>query len=515
VTTLLDSDSDLPPNPPISADTALPAPTPVARPAAETALPAPVPVAELTAVAEPTPVAQSAAAAGHESIFSPRYLPITIGFISSVLLTAFEAMAVGAAMPVAVAKLHGLPYYSLAFSAYLTTSLFGMVLAGQRADRHGPRLPFLGGIAAFGVGLVTAGTATTMTQLVAGRAIQGFGGGLTIVALYVLVGRAFPERLRGKAFSAMAACWVLPAAIGPVVAGVLTEDLSWRWIFLGVAVLIVIPLCLLAKPLRDLPRPDPAERAEPVRSRRLAAGLTALGVGLVQLGSQEINLIGLAMAPVALALLVPSVPRLLPPGTLRARRGLPTVILMRGLMAGYYFGIEAFIPLMLEQHRGMSVTTAGLSLATATVGWAAASWAINRPFVTTRLSRPALVRVGVTICAVSLLGNVLAIDTRTPLWTVAAAMLFASVGSGMAFPVVAMLTLEYSELEQQGTNSASLQVADGITSTTTIALAGGVFHALSSGGTASGRVFALIFALFISLALLAWSLAPRVRAAGV
>ncbi|WP_034266268.1 MFS transporter [Actinospica robiniae] len=490
MTTLLDTDSDLPPIPPALIDTALPA--------------APV-------------SAESAAAAGHESIFSPRYLPITIGFISSVLLTAFEAMAVGAAMPVAVARLHGLPYYSLAFSAYLTTSLFGMVLAGQRADRRGPRLPFLGGIAAFGVGLVTAGTATTMAQLVAGRAIQGFGGGLTIVALYVLVGRAYPEHLRGKAFSAMAACWVLPAAIGPVVAGVLTEDLSWRWIFLGVAVLIVVPLCLLAKPLRDLPRPDQAERSEAEAARerrvRLAAGLTALGVGLLQLGSQEINLLGLAMAPVALALLIPSVPKLLPPGTLRARRGLPSVILMRGLMAGYYFGMEAFIPLMLEQHRGMSVTMAGLSLATATVGWAAAAWAINKPFVTTRLSRPAIVRLGITVCAISLLGNLLAIDTRTPLWTVAAAMLFASVGAGMAFPVIALLTLEYSEPEEQGANSASLQVADGITSTVAIALAGGVFHALSSGGTASGRVFLLIFAMFISIALLAWALAPRVRKA--
>jgi MFS family permease len=494
VTTLLDAGSD-------------------ADSGSDAGLPA-VPLAALSA----TDTEPAVEAAGHESIFSPRYLPITIGFISSVLLTAFEAMAVGAAMPVAVARLHGLPYYSLAFSGYLTTSLLGMVLAGQRADRHGPRLPFLGGIAAFGAGLVTAGTATTMAQLVAGRAIQGFGGGLTIVALYVLVGRAYPERLRGKAFSAMAACWVLPAAVGPVVAGVLTEDLSWRWIFLGVAALIVLPLCLLAKPLSDLPRPEQVERREPELARerrvRIAAGLTALGVGMLQLGSQEINLLGLVLAPLALALLIPSVPKLLPPGTLRARRGLPTVILMRGLMAGYYFGIEAFIPLMLEQHRGMSVTMAGLSLATATVGWAAASWAINRPFAAARLSRPAVVRLGVTVCAISLLGNVLAIDTRTPLWTVAAAMLFASVGSGMAFPTIAVLTLEYSEPEEQGANSASLQVADGITSTTTIALAGGVFHALSSAGTASGGVFAFIFAMFISIALLAWALAPRVRAVG-
>jgi len=452
-----------------------------------------------------------------DGIFSPRYLAITIGFISSVLLTAFEAMAVSSAMPVAVAALHGLPFYSLAFSAYLTTSLFGMVLAGQRADRRGPRLPFLSGICAFGVGLVTAGTATTMAQLVLGRAIQGFGGGLVIVALYVLVGRAYPEHLRGKAFSAMAACWVLPGAVGPVIAGVLTEDLSWRWVFLGIAVLIVIPLVLLAKPLRDLPRPEPAPQSEAesakLRRVRVAAGLTALGAGLMQLGSQEINLIGLILAPLALVLLIPSVPRLLPPGTLRARRGLPTVILMRGLMAGCYFGIEAFIPLMLEQHRGMSVTFAGLSLVTATVGWAASSWAINRPFVTTRISRPGLVRLGIAIGLVSLLGDILAVDSRTPLWTVAAAMLFASLGMGMTFPTISVLTLELSEPEEQGTNSASLQVADGITSTTTIALGGGIYHALSTGSAASGGVFVLLYSLFIAVGAVAWLLAPRVRRA--
>lgn len=450
-----------------------------------------------------------------ESILSPRYLAVTVGFISSILLTAFEAMAVGAAMPVAVAKLNGLPYYSLAFSAYLTTSLLGMVLSGQRSDRSGPRLPCLGGIGLFGVGLLTSGTATTMAQFVLGRAIQGFGGGLVIVALYVLVGRAYPEHLRGKAFSAMATCWVLPGAVGPVIAGVLTEDLSWRWIFLGTAVFIVVPLVLLAKPLRDLPQVESAERSEAETARlrriRVAAGVTALGAGLLQLGSQEINFVGLILAPLAVVLLVPSVPRLLPSGTLHARRGLPTVILMRGLMAGSYFGIEAFLPLMLEQHRGMSVTFAGLSLVTATVGWAISSWAINRPFIATRLGKPARVRTGIAICGLSLLGDIVAVNTATPLWTVAAAMGFASLGAGMAFPTVSLLTLELSEPEEQGTNSASLQVADGITSTLTIALGGSIYHALSRNSPASGSVYVLLYALFITVAVLAWLLAPRVR----
>ncbi len=214
----------------------------------------------------------------------------------------------------------------------------------------------------------------------------------------------------------------------------------------------------------------------------------------------------------ALALLVPNVPRLLPAGTLRARRGLPTVILMRGLMAGSYFGVEAFLPLMLEQHRGLSVTLAGLSLVTAAISWAISSWAINRPFVTTRISRPGLVRLGIALCGASLLGDILAVYSATPPWTAAVAMFFAALGAGMAFPTVSVLTLELSGPEEQGTNSASLQVADGLTSTTTIALGCGLYHALDpSGAGAGGGVFALLFLCFVAVAALAWVLAPRVR----
>ena len=114
----------------------------------------------------------------------------------------------------------------------------------------------------FGAGLLAAGTATSMAQFVLGRALQGFGSGLMIVSLYILVARAYPGRLHSKAFSVIASCWVLPAIVGPLIAGVLTEDVSWRWVFLGVAALIVVPLAFLVRPLRNVPDlPEPAESA--------------------------------------------------------------------------------------------------------------------------------------------------------------------------------------------------------------------------------------------------------------
>lgn len=448
-------------------------------------------------------------------LFSPKYLAVTTGIVTSVLLTAFEAMAVSTAMPVAVADLHGLPFYSLAFSAFLTLALLGMVLAGQRADARGPRLPYVGGIGLFGVGLLTAGTATSMAQFVLGRAVQGFGGGMVIVSLYVLVGRAYPERLHPRAFSVIASCWVLPAIVGPFVSGVLTEQVSWRWVFLGVAALIPFPLGFLARPLRELPTFEPKPQTEAAAARhrttRVSAAMAALGAGLFQYGSQQLDWVGALLVPLAVVLLVPSVPKLLPRGTFRAARGLPTVVAMRGLMAGMYFGVEAFIPLMLVQERGLSVTKAGLSLTGAAVSWAVATWAINRPWLRARISQPGMVRLGAGLTTVALFGAIAAISPHVPVWTAAAAMACAALGMGVVIPNVSVLTLSLSAPGDQGGNSAALQVADGLTSTLSVAVAGAVYHALHTSAARDRPVFALMYAMFIAIGVVAWLIAPRVR----
>src|SRR3954453_15112788 len=125
-----------------------------------------------------------------EGVLGRPYRALTVGIVSVVLLIAFEATAVGTAMPVAARELGGGSLYAFAFSGYFTTSLFGMVLAGQWSDRRGPLGALTAGIGAFAAGLVVAGTAGAMWVFIVGRAVQGFGGGLVIVALYVVVGRA-------------------------------------------------------------------------------------------------------------------------------------------------------------------------------------------------------------------------------------------------------------------------------------------------------------------------------------
>ena len=142
----------------------------------------------------------------HERVFGPRYRALSIGIITVVLLVAFEGISVATAMPVAVRELDGLDLYAWSFTAFLVTSLVGMVLAGEASDRRGPLVPFLVAVATFGVGLVVAGTAQTMWVFILGRAVQGVGAGLNIVALYVVVARAYPRRCdRGSSRSCPAA----------------------------------------------------------------------------------------------------------------------------------------------------------------------------------------------------------------------------------------------------------------------------------------------------------------------
>jgi len=138
----------------------------------------------------------------------------------------------------------------------------------------------------------------------------------------------------------------------------------------------------------------------PVDRRRRRALAAAVGVAVLQYAGQQVQWRSLVLVAVAAVLLVPSVPALLPAGTLRGRRGLPTVLAMRGVLAGSFFGAETFVPLMLVTERSLSTTLAGLSLTGAALGWATGSWWQGRP--RTRTPRWRLVQLGCGVVALSI-----------------------------------------------------------------------------------------------------------------
>ncbi|MFK0236106.1 MFS transporter [Streptomyces vinaceus] len=423
-------------------------------------------------------------------VLGSAYRVLSIGIISVVFLIAFEATAVGTAMPVAARELDGIGLYAFGFSAYFTTSLLGMVLSGQWADREGPLRPLTVGIAAFAAGLVCAGTAGVMWMFVLGRAVQGFGGGLVIVALYVVVSRAYPERLRPAIMAAFAASWVVPSVVGPLAAGAVTEHLGWRWVFLGIPVLVVVPLVVALPAIRRTASGPVDPGAPPAafdgRRIRLALGISA-GAGLLQYAAQDLRWLSLIPAAAGAGLLVPAVRGLLPRGTYVARRGLPSVVLLRGVAAGSFIAAESFVPLMLVTQRGLSPTLAGLSLAAGGVTWAVGSWLQAKPRMAPHRER--LMVVGMVMVAVAIAAAPAVLIESVPVWTVAVAWAVGCLGMGLVIAATSVLLLELSAPEEAGANSAALQISDALANVVLLAAGGAAFAAL--GGGAVGAVHAV------------------------
>ncbi|MDH6226712.1 MFS transporter [Streptomyces sp. MJP52] len=457
-----------------------------------------------------------------ESVLGRSHRALSIGIVSVVLLIAFEATAVGTAMPVAARELNGVASYAFAFSAFFTTSLFGMVVAGQWADRRGPLGPVTLGILSFGAGLVVSGLAGTMWVFVLGRAVQGLGGGLVIVALYVVIGRAYPERLRPSIMAAFAASWVVPSVVGPLVSGTVTEQLGWRWVFLGIPVIVLLPLALALPEIRRRasgPTEEGASRAADPRRIRLALAVS-LGAGLFQYAAQDLRRLSVVPAALGLALLVPAVLGLLPPGTWRSARGLPSVVLLRGVASGAFIGAESFIPLMLVTERGLSPTWAGYSLAAGGLTWAAGSWVQSRPRFERHRER--LVTFGMTLVVLAIAGVPAVLVETVPVWTVAVVWAFGCFGMGLVIASTSVLLLKLSPPHEAGANSAALQISDGLANALLLAVAGAAFATLGGGTvahaatTASGgshpAAFAAVFAIAALLALGGIQVTRRLRA---
>ena len=107
------------------------------------------------------------------ALFGPGRRATTVGLVLLTLVTAFEAMGVGTAMPAVIADLGAVSAYGWPFSAFLAASVFGTVLGGRWCDSTGPRAALLVTPVVFAAGLVVAGTADTLAQLLVGRVLQG------------------------------------------------------------------------------------------------------------------------------------------------------------------------------------------------------------------------------------------------------------------------------------------------------------------------------------------------------
>ena len=362
----------------------------------------------------------------------------------------------------------------------MLASVIGSVAAGQDADRAGPVRAYLGAIASFSVGSVLAATAGSWTLLLAGRALEGLGAGALGVVTYASASRAYPLEMYGRMLALMSAAWVLPSLVGPAFAGLIADQLTWRWVFVLLLPFLPVAVFLTLPGLRALSR---AERvAAPRRLPHALALAAGTGLFLAALDLEPALLLAAALAGLALAL--PAFGKLMPAGTLRAARGLPSGIAVRGLLAVAFLGCDAFLPLALTELRGFSVAQAGLVISAASLSWSLGS------FLQARLDRldggagrPRRLLAGLAVLLAGIAATTIgATFDAIPVAVAIAGWSVAGLGIGIGYPSIGAIVLSQAPAGEEGSVSAALQLIE----TVGVAVFAGIGGALIALGLDNG-----------------------------
>jgi EmrB/QacA subfamily drug resistance transporter len=151
--------------------------------------------------------------------------------MASMFMSSLDQSILGTAMPTIVGELQGLEHQGWLMTAYILATAVVMPLYGKFGDLWGRRYPFLFAIGLFTVASVGAGLAQSFGALVAWRAVQGLGGGGLMILSQAIIADIVPAKDRGKYMGPMGALFGISAVVGPLLGGLFTDHLTWRWAF--------------------------------------------------------------------------------------------------------------------------------------------------------------------------------------------------------------------------------------------------------------------------------------------
>ncbi len=166
---------------------------------------------------------------------------VFLAVVLGMLLAALDQTIVATALPTVVADLGGAGHQAWVVTSYLLASTIVTAVVGKLGDTFGRKRVFQAAVLLFLAGSVLCGLAQSMGMLVASRALQGLGGGAITVTAVAVIGEVIPLRERGRYQGALGAVFGVTTVIGPLLGGLFTDHLTWRWAFwINVPVAVVV-----------------------------------------------------------------------------------------------------------------------------------------------------------------------------------------------------------------------------------------------------------------------------------
>jgi EmrB/QacA subfamily drug resistance transporter len=409
-------------------------------------------------------------------------------------MTTLDSSIVNISLP-SIAHAFGVPLNGAVewiIIGYLVVIAGVLLTAGRLADMIGRKPIFIAGIIIFTLGSTFSGAAPSLGILIAARCFQGLGGALLFSVNIAMLTHAFPADESGRALGFNAIVVAFGVSVGPTLGGVITEYLTWRWIFyinvpIGI-ILVIVALFVLKEPLhRGQGQFDPAGAI------LLAIGLASLTLGLSF--GQEWGWLSLRLFAAVIVGIMALVAAIVveqhvkdPILDLRLLRNRvfasANVSFMLCMLA--LFAVGFLLPFYFEELRGFSVLEAGLlltplSLVLAVVAPISGSLA-------DRMGSRWLSPIGLAIACIGLV-LLSQLDLSTSIWGIAWRLMITGLGQGIFQAPNTRAIMSAAPATQQGAASGILATGRVIGQSLSVALAGAIFASL--GGAAAGTILAM------------------------
>lgn len=300
----------------------------------------------------------------------------SIALAGGVALHAINVYIVTTILPTVIADIGGLAFYAWSTTLFVVTSIIGSTLSARLLEGLGPRRAFLLALAVFAAGSALCAAAPSMPVLLAGRSVQGLGGGILFALSYALIRLVFDARLWPRAMAMVSGMWGLATLCGPAIGGVFAESGDWRWAFWTLLPVIALLAVIVITQLNNTLAGTSSSSRPPYG---LIACLVAsvLAISAASLSSHLLwNLLGIA-AGLAIAVLIARLDRN------PERRLLPTGAYSLATRLGVLYGVmclliaamttEIFVPYFLQQIHGLGPLAAGYMTAAMAAGWTLAA----------------------------------------------------------------------------------------------------------------------------------------------
>lgn len=411
------------------------------------------------------------------------------GVLMVLFLASLNLTVVGTALPRVIAELEGFSLYAWVFTSFSLTSTVSLPIYGKLSDLYGRKGILLFGIALFTLSSVLAGLSQTIVQLILFRALQGLGGGALMGMAFATIGDIFTPRERGKYQGFNGAVFGISSLIGPVIGGLITDTIGWRWVFfVNVPVAVVAALFIV----RYLPSKAQG-RVAPIDylgSALLVAGvvplLLALTWGGVDYPWTSPLILGLLAGSLAL-LTAFAAWQTRAPDPILAPRLFRNATFNIANIAGFLtstalFGAIIYLPLFVQGVQGGSAAASGFAL-TPLMGGLVVSSALAGLWVARTGRYKTLILLG-TVTMLAALYLLTTMGPATPTYLTSAYMVLLGVGLGPTNSLFVLAVQNAFPLTDLGVVTSANQFFRQIGGTLSVAVFGAIVTLSLSGALA-------------------------------